>query len=143
MADVGVISANAEGVSVWQRIACLKRLRVYYDILRNRYYRKKLIETRGVLANGVQWRFAGPESRRGGFRDVNRTHVQLIFEDPCVVGIIMTGRQAWRDRFDIQLFHEQGRQAFVEALARRGYRLADPDDPKGFFVRPIMVRRSL
>ena len=115
----------------------VNRLRACCRRWRDRYYRKRLVGRGGVLANGVRWRFAVPEVGRGGFRDADHTHVQLVFETPCVVGTIAAGYQAWRRRFDIQSFYDHGRQSFAESLARRGYELADPDDPEGFFVRPI------
>ena len=137
MAEARIVPVYGKG-NPFRCVARLaKRLRACFGFLRDRYYRRKLVGMEGTLANGVRWRFAVPEIRRGGFSKMNRTHLQLIFDDPCVVGIIVSGRQAWRSQPDIQSFYEQGCISFAESLARRGYELADSDDPDGFFVRSV------
>ena len=137
MVEARMVPACEKGIPLRYVARLAKRLRTCYGFLRDRHYRKKLAGTGGTLANGVRWRFAVPEIRRGGFSDMNRTHLQLLFDDPCAVGVIVSGRQAWRSRLDIQSFYDQGCISFAEGLARRGYELADSDDPDGFFVRSV------
>lgn len=137
MAVATVIPARAESKPVRRAAARLMRcFRVLYGRARNRFYRKKLVGTDGVLESGVAWRFVVPESRRGSFCDTDHTHVQLLFDVPYVTGTILPGHHAWQRRYDLESFYEQGLRSFAETLARRGYELAAPGDPEGFFVRP-------
>ena len=108
--------------SLWWKI---KR---WFRLQRDRLYRRLYIGKGGTLHNGVSWRYQLPPF--GQDRD---GYLSLFFDDPRAGGSISAAYDQVHSCKDSQ--YKFSLRMHAESLKRRGFVPAEPDDPKGFYVK--------
>ena len=112
--------------------AVRKKINAMLDV----YYRVKLAGQAGTLLDGTTWKLTicTKESFGCNKKDVHR-YLCLNFSNPVAHGALINARYAPRYVDNIEYHYLDGKALGVDALKRRGFELADPDDEGAFCVR--------
>ena len=111
--------------SLWRRI------KSKYFIFVDKLYRMKYLgkgDTLGFRPE-VSWRYELPPAEQ----DKQGRNLSLRFSDPRTNGLVGSARLIVG--FNKEYKYLEYLQWHEEDLKRRGFILAEPDDPKGFFVK--------
>ena len=100
------------------------------------YYRAKLAGLSGTLLDGTTWNLTTATEESFGFnkKDIHR-YLCLNFSNPVAHGTLINARYAPRYADNIEYHYLESKASGVDALKRRGFELAEPDDEGAFCVR--------
>lgn len=106
-------------------------------VLQDIYWRMRLVNLAGVLADGTTWSVCVPsaEKKLAHVDWWDKRWVQFNFSSPVASSFMVYARCARAYLDDIEKTYKSQINSYNDELKRLGFELADPGDPGAFLVR--------